>query len=180
MSVSISWSDIRSLIARSMRTSPMRYWFSSSSPTTRTRRFTEVVDVVDPLVGIGAVLQLHQVPDRGEDVLGPQRSADRRARSPRPGRSVLRLELGPLVGIEAELVVHLEPTDAGEVVALRVEEEVPEEVGRRVDRRRITGTQAAIDLDDRLLLRHRLVGEQGVAKRRPRDQRIEVEQRGIR
>ena len=29
---------MRSLIARSMRTRPMRYWFSISSPTARTRR----------------------------------------------------------------------------------------------------------------------------------------------
>ncbi len=32
------WTDIFSLIARSMRTRPMRNWFSSSSPTARTRR----------------------------------------------------------------------------------------------------------------------------------------------
>ena len=38
MSVSISCRLMRSLMARSMRTRPMRYWFSSSSPTARTRR----------------------------------------------------------------------------------------------------------------------------------------------
>ena len=39
MAVAISWyTDIFSLIARSMRTSPMRNWFSRSSPTERTRR----------------------------------------------------------------------------------------------------------------------------------------------
>jgi hypothetical protein len=39
MSVSISCDMLmRSLIARSMRTRPMRYWFSISSPTARTRR----------------------------------------------------------------------------------------------------------------------------------------------
>ena len=39
MSVSISCDMLmRSLMARSMRTRPMRYWFSISSPTARTRR----------------------------------------------------------------------------------------------------------------------------------------------
>ena len=39
MAVDISWyTDIFSLMARSMRTRPMRNWFSSSSPTARTRR----------------------------------------------------------------------------------------------------------------------------------------------
>ena len=32
------WTDIFSLMARSIRTRPMRNWFSSSSPTERTRR----------------------------------------------------------------------------------------------------------------------------------------------
>ena len=38
MTVSISTELMRSLIARSMRSRPTRYWFSSSSPTERTRR----------------------------------------------------------------------------------------------------------------------------------------------
>ena len=38
MTVSISTEDIRSRIARSMRSRPTRYWFSISSPTERTRR----------------------------------------------------------------------------------------------------------------------------------------------
>ena len=39
MAVDISWYTlIFSLMARSMRTRPMRNWFSSSSPTARTRR----------------------------------------------------------------------------------------------------------------------------------------------
>ena len=33
------WTDIFSLIARSIRTRPIRNWFSRSSPTQRTRRF---------------------------------------------------------------------------------------------------------------------------------------------
>ena len=38
ISLSISTDDIRSLMARSMRRRPTRYWFSISSPTERTRR----------------------------------------------------------------------------------------------------------------------------------------------
>jgi hypothetical protein len=38
MTVSMSTEDMRSLIARSMRSRPTRYWFSISSPTERTRR----------------------------------------------------------------------------------------------------------------------------------------------
>ncbi len=38
MTVSMSTLDMRSLIARSMRKRPTRYWFSNSSPTERTRR----------------------------------------------------------------------------------------------------------------------------------------------
>src|ERR1051326_2376152 len=39
IAVAISWyTDIFSLMARSIRTRPMRNWFSSSSPTERTRR----------------------------------------------------------------------------------------------------------------------------------------------
>ena len=38
MTVSMSTEDMRSLMARSMRRRPRRYWFSMSSPTERTRR----------------------------------------------------------------------------------------------------------------------------------------------
>ncbi len=38
MTVSISTELMRSLMARSMRSRPTRYWFSISSPTERTRR----------------------------------------------------------------------------------------------------------------------------------------------
>ena len=38
ITVSMSTDPIRSLIARSMRRRPTRYWFSISSPTERTRR----------------------------------------------------------------------------------------------------------------------------------------------
>src|SRR5205809_242020 len=48
IAVTISWyTDIFSLIARSMRTRPMRNWFSSSSPTARTRRLPGTQVAID-------------------------------------------------------------------------------------------------------------------------------------
>ena len=76
MSVSISCDMLmRSLIARSMRTRPMRYWFSISSPTARTRRLPRwSMSSIDAL----AVLELDQVADRLEDVLlGEHRGVER-------------------------------------------------------------------------------------------------------
>jgi hypothetical protein len=66
---------MRSLIARSMRTRPMRYWFSISSPTARTRRLPRwSMSSIDA----AAVAQLDQVADRLEDVaLGEHGGLDR-------------------------------------------------------------------------------------------------------
>src|SRR5437764_1483264 len=55
--------------------------------------------------------------------------------------------------VEPELRVELQPADAREVVLLRVEEHVLEERPRAVERRRIAGTQAAVDLDERFFVR---------------------------
>ena len=63
-----------------------------------------------------------------------------------------------------ELVVQLQAADLREVVALGVEEQVVEEGLRRLERRRITRAQAAVDLHDRLVLRLDLVGDQRVAQ----------------
>ena len=68
----------------------------------------EVVDVVD---GALAVLEIDQVADDLEDVA--------------LGQDLLLEGL-----VDAELEVELEPADLGEVVALGVEEQVDEEVGR--------------------------------------------------
>ena len=66
MSVSISCDMLmRSLMARSMRTRPMRYWFSISSPTARTRRLPRwSMSSIDA----AAVLELDEVADGLEDV----------------------------------------------------------------------------------------------------------------
>ena len=63
---------MRSLIARSMRTRPMRYWFSSKLADDAHPAVAEVVDVVDALVRIRTVLQVDQIPDGTEDVLVAQ------------------------------------------------------------------------------------------------------------
>ena len=50
ITVSMSTLLIRSLTARSMRSSPTRYWFSSSSPTDRTRRLPRLsMSSISPL-----------------------------------------------------------------------------------------------------------------------------------
>ena len=55
--------------------------------------------------------------------------------------------------LEPELGVQLEPAHAREVVLLRVEEHVLEQRPRAVERRRIAGTEAPVDLDQRFLVR---------------------------
>ena len=55
--------------------------------------------------------------------------------------------------LQPELRVQLQTADPREVVLLRVEEHVLEERPRAVERRRIAGTQPAVDLDQRLLVR---------------------------
>ena len=166
ISVSISLRLIRSLMAVSMRTRPIRYWFSSNSPTTAHAPVAEVIDVVDLLVP-SVVLQVDQVltaagcpPDAvGSVVCESERSEVRQRRT--------------------QLVVDLETPHLREVVALGVEEQVVEEIRRRVVGRRVTGAQAPVDLDDRLLLGGDLVHEQRVTEAVPDDDVIEVEQRKL-
>ena len=102
----------------------------------------EVVDVVDALVRIGTVLQIDEILDRGEDVVAAKRREIDPAESLPPALDHARMGLpdDSLFRVHNfELVVHLQPTDAREVVALWIEEEVVEKVRRRVERRRITG-----------------------------------------
>ncbi len=106
----------------------------------------EVIDVVDRTA---TVLELDQVAHRLEDVaLGED----------------LDIERGLLFLGLVELVVQLEAADLGEIVALRVEEQVVEEGLGRLERGRIAGTQATVDLEDGLLLLLHLVGVQRVAQ----------------
>ena len=87
----------------------------------------EVIDVVDRAA---AVLQLDEVTNGLEDVLRGQHRVS---------------SAGLLVGMSVELVVQLEAADLGEVVALGVEEQVVEELLRRLERRRIAGAEATIN-----------------------------------
>ena len=64
--MSISIDDMRSLMARSMRRRPTRYWFSINSPTERTRRLPRLsMSSISPL----PFTQFDQRLDDGEDVL---------------------------------------------------------------------------------------------------------------
>src|SRR5882762_4353962 len=95
---------------------------------------TAVAQVVD-VVHVGRVLpQLEQVLDDLVEVLRVQDLLVERC-------------------VEPELRVQLEPADAREIVLLRVEEHVLDERPRAVERRRIAGPQAAVDLDERFLVR---------------------------
>ena len=102
----------------------------------------EVIDVVDHAA---AVAQLDQVANRLEDV-------------------ALREDLRLDRFVDLELVVELQATDARQVVALGVEEQVVEQRLRRIERRLIARAEAAIDLHDRLVGALELVGEQRVAE----------------
>ena len=113
----------------------------------------EVVDVVDRAL---AVLEIDQVADRLEDVaLGEDGVVER--------------------FVQLELVVQLQAADLRQVVALRVEEQVVEQVLRRLERRRIARAQAAVDLHDRLVRRLQLVGDQRVAQVRADVQVVDEE-----
>src|SRR5208282_2991656 len=103
----------------------------------------KMVDVVNLAV---AVLEVHQIADDFEDVLAAQRALLERH-------------------INLELVIELEAPDFRQVVALGVEEQVVEEGGRGFLRRRIAGTQAAVDLDYGFFGRAELVLRQRQAQR---------------
>ena len=69
--------------------------------------------------------------------------------------------------VQPELGVQLQAADAREVVLLRVEEHVLEQRSAAVERRRIAGTQAAVDLDQRLFVRVDRILLQRLADDRP-------------
>ena len=57
------------------------------------------------------------------------------------------------IGLVVQLDVELHAADAREVVLPRVEEHALEQLGGGVERRRIAGTQLAVDLEQRVVLR---------------------------
>ena len=96
---------------------------------------TEMVDIVDLAV---AALEVDQVAHHFEDVLAAQRALLQRH-------------------VDLELMIQLQAPDLGEVIALGIEEQVVEEGGRGLRRRRIAGAQPPINLDDRVFGRVELV-----------------------
>ena len=118
-------------MARSIRTSPIRNWFSSNSPTDRTRRF--------PRWSMSSTFD------------GFRRSVSRyRMTSWKScGCRTLLVERG----LQAELRVQLQPPHPRKVVLLRVEEHALEQRPRAVEGGRIAGPQPPVDLDQRLLVR---------------------------
>jgi hypothetical protein len=107
---------------------------------------TAVAQVVDVVHGADILAQLEQVADGGVEVLGRQ-------------GAVIELR-GVLVFVELD--VEFQPAHAREVVLARIEEHAFEERGRGVERRRIAGTQLAVDLDERLFRLVHGVALQGV------------------
>ncbi len=106
---------------------------------------TEVVDIVC-FVAVFTVTQIDQVTDnfhqvdRCQDCFGEWR-------------------------FEIKLVVQFESTNVGEVVALRVEEQVIEEVGSRFHCWGLTGTETSVDLHNGLFRRVDLVEVQGITQK---------------
>src|SRR5262249_33979983 len=105
----------------------------------------EVVDVVDLAV---AVLELDEIANDFQNVLAPERA----------------LVEGD---VQFELEVELQATDAREVVALGVEEEVVEERRRGLRCGRVARAEPAVDLQDRVLWLLDLVLQERVPERRP-------------
>ena len=152
---STSWVVIRSRTTRSMRARPVRSWFWISSPTVRMRRLPKWsmssawtltglssgpmttaargVDEVGRLDRRAGGVQLHDVADRGDDVVDGQR--------------LLVEGLG-----HAELLVDLVATDLGQVVALGVEVVVVQQRLRSLTRGRFARAQLAVDVEQRLVL----------------------------
>ncbi len=112
----------------------------------------QVVDVVDASV---AVPELQKVLNHRQDVLPPE-GLDVQGR------------------IQLEFVVELEPSDFGEVVTVRVEEQVVEEHGGRVEVWRVPRPETPVNLQDRLFLRGDLVDQQGLLKGRADHDVVEV------
>ncbi len=157
MTVSISTDDMRSLIARSIRRRPMRYWFSMSSPTERTRRLPRLsMSSISPR----PVAQLNQHLDDGEDV-------------------VLAQDAHGVRRVERKTAVHLDAADRRKVVALAIEEEAVEKAFRGFKRRRLAGTHDAVDVDERLLAALVLVDGERIADEAADIEMVDVERRDL-
>ena len=111
----------------------MRNWFSSSSPTARTRRLPKVIDVVHRA---NTAAQFQQVLNRVDEVLLVEHALVERGR----------------IRVVVQLDVELHAADAREIILARIEEHAMEQLSGRIQRRRIAGTQFAVDLEQRVVL----------------------------
>ena len=81
--------------------------------------------------------------------------------------------------VELEAHVHLHAADGREIVALGIEEQRVEQVGRRLDRRRLAGPHDPVDVHQRLFLIGVLVDVERVADEGPDVDVVDVEDREI-
>ena len=124
----------------------------------------EVVDVVGEVAGV-AVVQLHEVRDRREDVGLREREVAAAALDVRVGdREVEALEAEERVLLR-QLLRDLVPADLRLVVTLGVEEQVLEQRTRGVGRGRFARAQLAVDVDERFVDARRVVLLERVAHR---------------
>ncbi len=91
----------------------------------------EMVDVVDDA---DVLAQLEEILDRRDEIRGIECAVIKRS-------------------VEPHLDVELQAADAAEIVLARIEEHAAEEIGGRFKRRRVAGTQFAVDFDQRFLRR---------------------------
>ena len=157
ITVSMSTELMRSLMARSMRRRPRRYWFSISSPTERTRRL--------PRWSMSSISPLPS--RRSTSVLMTARM------------SSLQQRAHGVLGLEVEAHVHLDAADRGEVVALRIEEQAVEQRLRGIQRRRLARAHDPVDVHQRFLVVGVLVDVERVADEGADRDMVDVEDREI-
>ena len=85
-----------------------------------------------------------------------------------------------VLGVEVEAHVHLHAADRREVVALRVEEQRVEHRLGGIERRRLAGAHHAVDVEQRVLARRRLVDDERVADVGADIDVVDVEDRDLR
>ena len=115
---------MRSLMTRSMRSRPMRNWFCRSSPTARTRPVAQVIDVVRRILRI---IELDEPPHDVDQVLRRERAHLRRR-----GHS--------------EALIEFVAPHTPEVVPAPIEECRLNEILGVIQRYRIAGADALVDL----------------------------------
>ncbi len=96
------------------------------------RAYAAVAEMVDVVHRADVLAQLQQVLDRRDEIGGIERALVERS-------------------LEAQLDIELQAADLAEIVFARVEEHAVEKSGGGLKRRRIAGTQLAVDFDQRFL-----------------------------